>query len=211
MKGWSTYWFHVVAVHERAGACGWHRMSTEHNSAWIRATLQADSTVHTAASLLTLYSCARNPHALLPLTFPCWPCSYPADNLCKSGLDHCSSGVGGGRGWWWLILPAWIRPTTFFLVYFSFFFLNFIHSEDHLQLGLTAFHINQPFTVGISVIKMIFKGKFLSRIYSLITHLDHCGLRVWDFSCLFSPDASVCPSSGPKGGHHRPAAMTPCS
>lgn len=93
-----THRFHVVAIHQWVVACAGHRMSTVHNSVWFSARLQAHDTVHTELASSCLYSCVCSPHALLPLTYPCWSCSYPQTTYANEGWTIPGSREGWPRG-----------------------------------------------------------------------------------------------------------------
>ena len=92
-----THWFHVVAMHQWVVACAWDRMSTVHNSVWFSARLQgfAIQSTHSSSLPASLLMCVCSPHALLPLTYPCWSCSYPQTTYANKGWT-----IPGSREGW---------------------------------------------------------------------------------------------------------------
>lgn len=92
-----THWFHVVAIHQWVVSRARDRMSTEHNSVRFRSRLQVHSTVHTHRSSLRVctHVCVYSPHALLPLNYPCWSCSYPQTTYANKGWTI----TGRREGW----------------------------------------------------------------------------------------------------------------
>ena len=104
-------------------------MSTVHNSVWFSARLQAHDTVHTQLASSCLYSCVCSPHALLPLTYPCWSCSYPQTTYANEGRTIPGRERGVAKG---LMLLLYHEPVT--NRHEQPFFLLFISSEKiHLQ------------------------------------------------------------------------------
>lgn len=106
----STHWFHVVAIHQWVVACARDRMSTVHNSVWFSAGLQGSRySPHTQLASPCLYSCVCSPHALIPLTYPCWSCSYPQTTYANKGWTIPGSKEGWPRVDAITVLQAWSR------------------------------------------------------------------------------------------------------
>lgn len=104
-----THWFHVVAIHQWVVACARDRMSTVHNSVWFSAGLQGSRYSPHTARLSCLYSCVCSPHALLPLTYPCWSCSYPQTTYANKGWTIPGSREGWPRVDAITVLQSWSR------------------------------------------------------------------------------------------------------